>query len=240
VTGRRPCCSLAMVFLLICVIDQPLKAVKPQTRQLVEEFQASDIFWRQLDVGKKIIELQGKEVLGALEPWLEHEDRHIRGNVAFVFAALGHRRGLDVIAGILNDYSVRPEGQASPGGRWSLKAQIRADRYYAVHLLGELKQVRGVDLLLPLLRDEEVNYKAAWALGEIGDVRAVGPLIAALQYGTALMRISAIQGLEKLRAKEAIPHLRLLVADRELPSAGDQISVGEAAKAAILTLEKTP
>lgn len=229
---------------LLCVMDQRVSGLAVQegqsARALVKEFRDAAVFWRQLDIAKKIVALQSPEVVSGLEPWLQHEDRHIRGNVGFVFAALGDQRGLEVVAAILNDQSDRPEGQGIPGARWSLKEQIRADRYYAVHLLGELRHARGVDLLLPLLTDEQVNYKAAWALGEVGDPRAIGPLIAALRDSKALMRISAIHGLETLRAKEALPHLRALLNDRELPSAGDQVTVADTARAAILKLEREP
>ena len=226
---------------LLCVMDQRVSSLAVQERQsaraLVNEFRGSAVFWRQLDIARKIVALQSPEVVSGLEPWLKHEDRHIRGNVGFVLAALGDQRGLEVIAAILNDQSDRSEGQGRPGVRWSLKEQICADRYYAVHLLGELRHARGVDLLLPLLTDEQVNYKAAWALGQIGDSRAIEPLIAALRDSKALMRISAIHGLETLRAKQAIPHLRALLHDRELPSAGDRVSVTDTARAAILKLE---
>lgn len=229
---------------LLCVMDQRVSGLAEQERQseraLVKEFRDAEVFWRQFDIGKKFVALRSPEVVNGLEPWLQHEDRHIRGNVGFVFAVLGDQRGLEVIAAILNDQSDRQEGQGRPSGRWSLKEQIRADRYYAVHLLGELRHARGVDLLLPLLTDEQVNYKAAWALGQIGDSRAIGPLIVALRDSKALMRISAIHGLETLRAKEAIPHLRALLNDRELPSAGDQVSVADTARAAILKLEREP
>jgi len=241
----RTCVSIAVGALIpLCMIDQRVSSLALQERQsplaLVEEFRSSLVFWRQFDIGKKIVGRQSTEVFSLLEPWLKHEDRHIRGNVAFVFAALGDQRGLEVIAAILNDQSDRPEGQGIPGARWSLKGQIRADRYYAVHLLGELRHARGVDLLLPLLTDEEVNYKAAWALGEIGDSRAIAPLIDALRDSKALMRIAAIHGLERLRAKDALPYLRALLNDRELPSARDEVSVADTARAAILKLEREP
>lgn len=213
---------------------------RPSARALVDEFKATAIFWRQFEAARKIVTLGSTEALDWLEPWLTHDDRHIRGNVAFVFAASGDRRGLETLAGILNDRSERQEGQGIPGGRWTLERQIGADRYYAVHLLGELKDEQALELLLPLLDDEQVNYKVAWALGEIGDTRAIRPLIEALGDSKALVRISAIQALEELEAREAVPHLRALLNDHELPSAGDQVSVAATARAAIAKLSKEP
>ncbi len=67
-----------------------------------------------------------------------------------------------------------------------MRRQIREDRYYAVHMLGELRDRRSVDVLVPLLGDPDVNYKVAWALGQIGDARAIAPFIAALDDPDAL------------------------------------------------------
>jgi len=42
-----------------------------------------------------------------------------------------------------------------------VEAQIQSDRYYAVHLLGELEDSRATPILIPLLQDTEINYKVA-------------------------------------------------------------------------------
>ena len=102
------------------------------------------MFWQQIEVAREIVAANDLTVLPKLQSWLTHEDRHIRGNVTFIYAALGDARGFDGIAAILGDRSERPEGQGIPGGRWSLQGQIRADRYYAAHLLGDLKDPRAV------------------------------------------------------------------------------------------------
>ena len=147
------------------------------TAQLLDQFKTSTVFFEQFDVAKKIAALHNPGVLPELEEWLSHEDRHIRANVAFIFASLGDDRGFKAIEAILADRSYRPEGQGIPGTtsgrRYSVEQQIEADRYYAVHVLGALKDKRAFPILVPLLKDEEVNYKVAWALGEIGDKRAI-------------------------------------------------------------------
>jgi HEAT repeat protein len=231
-----------MVCVTAAVMSAPaLSSAQPRIPidQLVDQFERAG-FVAQLELGTQIVSRQDTRVLGRLERGLRNEDRHARANVAFVFAALGDDRGYRTIADILTDYSERPEGQGQgiPGGRWTSQRQIDADRYYAVHVLGHLKTARSTDLLLPLLTDPTVNYNAAWALGEIGDARAIRPLIGALTDRDALVRVSAIKALEKLRAKEALPHLRALLDDGALPRAGDQISVGETARRAIATLER--
>jgi HEAT repeat protein len=219
----------------------------PTLADLLNQFRNTTVSWRQFEVAKRIATMGDTGVLIELEPWLDRDDRHLRGNAAFVFASLGDPRGFETIRAMLTDRSDRPLGQGIPGvagnlatPRWWLKEQVRADRYYAVHLFGELKDPRAVGVLLPLLGDEDINYKVAWALGEIGDQRAIRPLIAALEDRDALMRVSAIQALEKLKAIEALPQLRALLNDQAFPRAGDRVSVAETARAAIAKLQKEP
>src|SRR5262245_10464002 len=159
---------------------------------LVKEFEATNVFTRQFELAKKLVTRGDAGALPALESWLSSEDRHARCIAAYVFAGLGDDRGLEVIGAVLKDMSDRPEGQGIPAGKWSLHGQIRSDRYFAVHVLGVLKDKRAVPNLVPLLRDEEINYNVAWALGEIGDERAFSPLIEALHDKSSDMRVSAI------------------------------------------------
>jgi HEAT repeat protein len=194
-----------------------------------------------LEVAKKIVALRDTRMLTELESWLTIEDRHLRGNAAFIFAGLGDDRGWEILGAILGDMSNRAEGQGIPmapsNGQFSLAAQISADRYYAVHLLGELKDERAVPILVPLLTDSQVHYKVAWALGEIGGEAAVDLLIGALDDESADVRVIAIHSLEKLGARKALPRLRALLGDEEKSHFGAQESVSEAARAAITTLQ---
>ena len=154
---------------------------KPSAAQLLAQFKSATIFFQQFEVARELVALHDISVLPELVGWLNHEDRHVRGNAAFIFAGLGDDRGFNVIKEILADRSDRPEGQGVPGAasdrRYHVEEQIGTDRYYAVHLLGDLKDVRAVPLLVPLLNDDEVNYIVPWAFAEIGDKRAVDPLI---------------------------------------------------------------
>jgi len=75
---------------------------------------------------------------------------------------------------ILDDRSDRPLGQGIPAvagnlsvDRWWLKSQIVADRYYAVHLPGELGDPAAIPVLERLRDDAEVGYKVPWALDQI-------------------------------------------------------------------------
>lgn len=205
--------------------------------QLVGQFERETVFWRQFDVAKAIVATHDVNVLPKLESWLTHEDRHLRGNAAFIYGALGNPRGFDVIVAILNDRSERPEAQGIPGGRWSLTAQIRADRYYAAHLLGDLKDSRAIPILVSLLTDPDVNYIVPWSLAQIGNGSAIQPLIGALSDPNPSIRVLAIYALVDLKATEALPRLRQLVGDNEKSNFGELESVAHAAQAAIGKLQ---
>ena len=76
-----------------------------------------------------------------------------------------------------------------------------------------------------------------WALGQIGDKSAAGPLLDALDEDSPSMRVLAIYALETLNAKEAVPRLISLLDDHRKSNFGAQVSVAEAAKAAIAKLQ---
>ena len=227
----------------VCVVTVELLAIQgnPPAKQLLDQFKGTEVFWQQFEVAKKLVALHDVQVLQELTGWLNHEDRHLRGNAAFIFAGLGDKRGLEVISAMLTDTSDRAKGSgiatAPSDGRFSLAAQIQADRYYAVHLLGALKDPRALPILVPLLGDDNVNYKVAWALGEIGGRAAVDSLMGALNNKSSDVRVIAIQSLESLGAKEALPRLRSLLDDNERSHFGTLLSVADAARAAIAKLQ---
>jgi HEAT repeat protein len=65
---------------------------------------------------------------------------------------------------------------------------------------------------------------------------AVGPLLEALDEDNPSMRVLAIYALETLNAREALPRLISLLDDRRKSNFGAQVSVAEAAEAAIAGL----
>jgi HEAT repeat protein len=133
-----------------------------------------------------------------------------------------------------------PRGGISTGPEgppYNPVVQIREDRYYAAHLLGDLKDPRAVLILIPLLTDQDVQYIVPWSLGQIGDPAAVPPLIQTLADKNPDMRVLAIYGLEQLHAKEAIPVLYRLVRAHEHTHFDRLIPVSEAAQGAITHLE---
>jgi hypothetical protein len=219
---------------------QPVVDTTLPTAALIEAFKREKIFWRQFEIAKTIVDRRDASTLPSLTSWLDHEDRHIRGNVAFIFGGLGNPIGLRVITEILDDRSDRLPGQgiaAGTGdGRYHLATQIKADRYYAAHLLGDLRDPAAVPVLLPLLKDPETNTIVPWALGQIGDARAIGPLLDTLDDEDPWMCVLAISALQTLQAREAIPRLISLLSDDR--KAGSGVSVADAAYVALAKLRK--
>jgi HEAT repeat protein len=218
-------------WLRLIASDAELRALP--SKELLNRFRQEGVFWRQSQIGTALAATGDRDIVAALAPWLTHEDRHIRGNVALVLGRLRDPRGFATIAEILADRSERPVGQGHPAGRWSVHAQVRADRYYAAHLLGDLKDPRGVELLIPLLNDPDTASIAPWALAEIGDRRAITALIAQLGRNDPSARVLAISALERLNAHEALPKLSELQQDNRKANFGQLTSVAEAAKRAI-------
>ena len=133
-------------WLRVIASDTEMQALS--ARDLLDRFKMEKVFWRQFEIAHALAAANNRGAIAELEVWLTHDDRHVRGNVAFVLGRLGDPRGFHTIAAILADRSPRSAGQWIPGGTWTVQAQIRADRYYAAHLLGDLKDPRGVDLLI--------------------------------------------------------------------------------------------
>jgi hypothetical protein len=205
---------------------------------LVSQFESEKVFWRQFEVAKAIVAANDASVLPRLEPSLIHADRHLRGNAAFIFARLGDSRGFDAIVAILSDRSEKRyvEKISSVGTPW-VEGQIAEDRYYAAHLLGDLKDPRAIPILVPLLTDPEVRDIVPWSLGQIGDRSAIAPLIGSTSDPDPSMRVLAIYALVELKATEALPRLRQLLGDSAKSNFDKLESVAEAAQAAIGKLQ---
>jgi len=249
-------CWAFCVWTSMMALSLTADAATPEVARLISQFQNEPVFWRQSEIGEDIVKVARLGDLTALRPWLSHKDRRVRGNVAYLFAKLGDKRGLQALLGILSDYStdraVNPEtisiltsGDAksteeafaeykhSPG---AIQGQIRSDRYYAVHLLGMLRDPRSVDVLIPLLDHDEVNYKVVWALGVIGDARAIAPLIVELNNSDPFLRVYAINALADLQAVEALPNLEGLFGDTAVTRYNDQVIVGTEARNAAMRI----
>ncbi len=143
-------------FLIPGVLAAALSQLHAQDRltELVRQFEGEKLFFRQFDPGKTIADANDASVLPKLEHLLKDADRSARGNAGYVFARLGDPRGFETILAILRDRSEqRAVHQISSIGQPWVQGQIAQDRYYAAHLLGDLKDSRAIPILVPLLKD---------------------------------------------------------------------------------------
>lgn len=112
-------------------------------------------------------------------------------------------------------------GDETAAGRWSVRAQAAA-------ALGKLRAASAVPQLIRLLAHDdrpEVRTLAAAALGEIGSIEGVEPLLSALHDADAATRLNAAISLGKLRDPRALfPLVELL----EEPSAETRMIAAEA------------
>jgi hypothetical protein len=209
------------------------------SRELLDRFKRASAY-EQSVIAPLLAAKRDGDTIAELQPLLADDDRHVRGNAALVLGLLGDPRGFDTISHILADRSSRPPVLNRIRGNWSLHAQIRDDRYYAAHLLGDLKDSRGVDLLIPLLNDDDVAYIVPWSLAEIGERRAIGPLIGQLTIDNPSLRVLTILALERLNASEALPRLRELIQDTGRSNLSGPTTVAEAARHAIAVISQRP
>jgi HEAT repeat protein len=109
----------------------------------------------------------------------------------------------------------------------AVKSGDSSARYYAAWYLGHLKSPESLDILVWALRDDQdrtelggypLRRRAAEALGRIGDLRAVPPLLEALNCSDIYVRDSTVWALGELADLRAIPPLlALLQAETEQP-----------------------
>lgn len=93
---------------------------------------------------------------------------------------------------------------------------LRNKDVYNPEIVGALARLRARDAVPDLLRIliDGDDYRAAWALGEIGDARAVPVLIEKLSSETACeLAVAVIQSLEKIGDTRAAEPLRRISAD---------------------------
>ncbi len=205
--------------------------------ELLERFKQEKWYWQQFEYGEALAATGDRRAIRELQSWLILDDRHARGNAAFVLARLGDPRGFKTIAQMLSDRSPRVIRAEMFGGT-SLQAQVRADRYHAVYLLARLRDPRGVSLLIPLLTDADMYPGVFESLGHTGDPRAVGPLMRVLDQDDPQTRVSAIRALEEMHAEAALPKLRELLQDDRESNLGLRTTVGEAARHAIAVISE--
>jgi hypothetical protein len=91
------------------------------------------------------------------------------------------------------------------GWKWiseSLNSHYLENQLETVIILGELRTTKATDLLVTTLLDTrrhaEIRSGAAWAIGEIGDVRGLDALVCTFTDLTPGLRVEAVRALRKL------------------------------------------
>lgn len=207
------------------------------TMELLRRYLAEPVFWKQMEIGKLLAARRDPAIVRELAPLLTSTDRHVRANAAYVIATQGDPRGLRTVLAILDDRSNRPCAQGLPMDPCTAERQRVADWYFAAHVLGLMRDPRAVPALAKLIGDPDVGYKVPWSLAQIGTPDTVAPIMRALDDPDPTVRVIAIESLQKLRAKEALPKLRKLQNDSQRSRVGELKQVGEAAREAVAVIE---
>jgi HEAT repeat protein len=122
-------------------------------------------------------------------------------------------------------------------------------RESAAETLGFIPDPRSVDALITRLSDaakaswRSIGATAAWALGEIGDLRAVEPLIGVLDAPHSGIQREAIQALAKLADPRAVePLIRVMVRsyDPSIPTILSNFGADRAVEPLINLLQTPP
>src|SRR5262245_7923097 len=177
------------------------KDAKKSLDALIEKFAGAEFFWQQGDAARELVALGDSAAVPRVAKYLETNDRRRKCNAAFVLAALGDKRGLPVILGELQDTKPRPTELRRSDGKPFPEGQIKADRYYAALLLGQLKSRAAVLALIEATADPTINARAAISLGEIGDKSAI-PALSKMAVDFPNERLWAGYGLAALGEQE--------------------------------------
>lgn len=88
-------------------------------------------------------------------------------------------------------------------------------REFAACALAATHDLRALDPLVAALDDDDIRRTAAFALGRLGDRRAYEPLIAALQDKNPRVRSSVATALGRIGDLRAFDHLLMMLGDPE-------------------------
>lgn len=133
---------------------------------------------------------------------------------------------------------------AEPGVEQFIEALKENDEYERLKSINSLVTIGepAVESLIKVLKynEKDVRERAAWALGRIGDVRALNPLIEALKDEDLHVRWHAAEALGEINNVRAIEPLTGLLEDKNVPSNWEtNLTVGDKAKEAIKKIKST-
>lgn len=88
-----------------------------------------------------------------------------------------------------------------------LKVEDETTQYYAIIALGSIRDIDVVEPLVDVLDQDNDSYirgAAAWALGKIGDLRAIDPLIRAFNDNDSYVQWSAAEALAEINESKTV------------------------------------
>lgn len=213
----RPSLAQILPSLAVLLAASPSVAQTSELARPIDEFPRAEYFWQQHDIARQLVAAGDRSAIVAIQPYLTTENRRRRCNAAFVLAGLNDERGVEILISELQDSEPgrrASEGQARGPGSIAIQ-QVRADRYFAALLLGELRDEAAVPALIAATRDQSINYRAAISLGEIGDVSAV-PALREMVAAFPEQRAFAGYGLAALGAADGFAILENVALSHEL------------------------
>lgn len=188
----------------------------PSTRGALAEAMRDEAFLVRFEAARGIAALQHSAGLEVLIEALQQPD--LRFRALGVLAELGDARALPAVQRVFRKWllSAFERTQAAgalarlgdpEGGRYLLartRKKWSADRAMAIELLGEVKAEGAYERLSEILCDpaDPCRGAAARGLGRLGDVRAIGLLVPALQERAADLHLDAAEGLCLLGSAE--------------------------------------
>jgi len=173
--------------------------------------------WELMEIGEPVGRYN--EAIDALIESLKDKDEEVRINAALALGEAKNRKAVEPLIETLKDESRKVRESAALalgviGDERAIKPLLeilKKDdeiRWAAAKALGWIGEPVGknkmvIEALIGALRDknEEVGEAAAWALGRIGDARAVDPLIDALEDDDENVRKAAAKALNSIASK---------------------------------------
>ncbi len=201
-------------------LERVLRRIKgPAVKPLIEALRTNDLY--ALRLGVRILGLIGDErALSPLVKLSSHPDWKVRSVVAFALGRIGKKRATSVLISALRDSVDLVRKSAAVGlgelnDERAISSLLRSlsDPFYAVRNAAaqDLAKLGGsvLDSLLTILQEPpgEGRYFVIQVLGEIGNKRALKPLVSLLQardWATRAFAAQAIGGIGGEGARRAL------------------------------------
>jgi HEAT repeat protein len=159
---------------------------------------------------------------------LKHPDRNVRSQAVI---KLGKLADADTLPALLDALRTENDFFVQEDITWALVAQGEAaiqpliellddespiTRHHATHTLTKIGGARVTDALLHTLEDEEITVitKAAFGLGQSGDVRAIPALVRLLGHENREVQTTIINVLERFEDAAVMPLIQALSHER--------------------------